>query len=207
VSGTGKGMGGHHATVGQSVEWYTPPVVFDALSRGAERALELGLTTRYSGPRLTFDLDPASPPGGLRWIPAARFYAKADDGLSQKWHGRVWLNPPYGAQGVAWLRRMVEHGCGIALVFARTDTAWWHEVVPTATAVCFLKGRLSFVNEDGVPGHFNGGAPSALLAWGEYEAACVACSGLGLTYRCGGPGEVQGSLFGVGTAEFGVGAL
>lgn len=45
---------------GNSVEWYTPPEIFDALG-------------------LRFDLDPAAPPGGVPWVPATRHLSK--DGL------------------------------------------------------------------------------------------------------------------------------
>jgi hypothetical protein len=50
-------MGGHHAAVGASDEWYTPPAVFAALG-------------------LTFDLDPCAPPlPTADWIPTARRYS------------------------------------------------------------------------------------------------------------------------------------
>jgi hypothetical protein len=128
VEGLRRGMGGHHRTVGASDEWYTPPSLFDVLG-------------------LEFDLDPCAPAGGLPWIPARRFYSLDDDGLSQPWEGRVWLNPPYGARTAAWVRRLAAHGHGIALVFARTDTTWFHDVAPTAHAITFLAGRLNFVPE------------------------------------------------------------
>jgi hypothetical protein len=163
-SGAGRGMGSHsRPNDGGTVEWYTPPGIFAVLG-------------------LEFDLDPCSPPGGLPWIPARRFYCEADDGLSQPWAGRVWLNPPYGRLAGAWMRRLAAHGNGIALVFARTETAWWHETVPTCSAVCFIEGRLSFVAADGLPGHSNAGAPSALIAYGEECAAAVAGAGLGMTF-------------------------
>jgi hypothetical protein len=160
----GGGIGGHSRGYrGGSIEWYTPPGIFDALG-------------------LTFDLDPAAPAGGLPWIPAARSYSIDDDGLSQPWEGRVWLNPPYGPHTELWMRRLAAHGDGVALVFARTETAWWHETVRSASAVCFIAGRLTFVDVDRQPGQFNSGAPSALVAFGDGCAQAVAASGLGMTF-------------------------
>lgn len=138
-----------------SSAWYTPPHVFEALG-------------------IDFDLDPAAPPGGVPWIPARRHYTEADDGLSRPWHGRVWLNPPYGRQTAAWLRRLAGHGDGIALVFARSDTAWFHDFAPVATALCFVAGRLRFVPGDGRQESSTAGAPSLLMAFGLPCALAVA---------------------------------
>ncbi len=143
-------------------EWYTPPELFEALG-------------------INFDLDPAAPEGGVPWIPAGRHYSKLDDGLTQPWVGRVWLNPPYGREVGKWLARLVEHGDGLALVFARTDTRWFHKYVPKATAVCFVAGRLRFVRPDGKPAD-SAGAPSLLIAYGLASAIALTESGLGQTF-------------------------
>lgn len=146
-----------------SSEWYTPPHIFEALG-------------------IEFDLDPAAPPGGVPWIPARRHFAQADDGLTRPWRGRVWLNPPYGRETPAWLGRLAEHGDGIALVFARSDTAWFHHFAPRATALCFVAGRLKFVPGDGRAERSTAGAPSLLMAFGLSCALAVAQSGLGQTF-------------------------
>ncbi len=150
------------AVGGESNEWYTPPEIFRAL--GCE-----------------FDLDPASPAGGLPWVPAKNHYSYHDDGLSQRWEGRVWLNPPYGPHTASWLGRLSEHGNGIALVFARTDVTWFHTVAPQASLVCFIRGRIQFV-QGGNPGakKNNAAAPSCLIAFGEDCAGILRRSGLGI---------------------------
>jgi hypothetical protein len=149
---------------GETVEWYTPPSIF----------AELGLE---------FDLDPCAPSGGLPWIPAKRFYSLPDNGLDLPWpdDGMIWCNPPYGPETKQWLRRMGEHRCGIALVFARTDTEWFHETAASADAILFLNARLKFVDKTGKPPIVVGkdgkkrksgaGAGSMLVAWGN---DCVA---------------------------------
>ena len=146
----------------ESVEWYTPPEIFVALG-------------------LRFDLDPAAPPGGVSWVPAKRSYSRLDDGLAQPWHGRVWLNPPYGPGINRWLERLAVHGNGLALVFARSDASWFHEACRQATAVCLIAGRLRFYSGRG--GHWGNRAPapSALLAYGLACSLALAQSGLGLT--------------------------
>lgn len=145
----------------RSVEWYTPPELFEALG-------------------LTFDLDPASPPGGVPWVPAARHFSHEDDGLSQPWTGRVWLNPPYGLGIGQWMRRLAKHGDGVALVFARTDMPWFQRALAEATAICFIRGRLWFVTPEGTrPSEAS--APSVLLAHGLSCSLALASSGLGPT--------------------------
>src|SRR5262245_18377776 len=48
--------------------------------------------------------------------------APLDDGLKKPWIGRLRCNPPYGGFTPKWMRRMADHGNGIALTFARTET-------------------------------------------------------------------------------------
>lgn len=146
---------------GASVEWFTPPRVF----------AELGLS---------FDLDPAAPPGGVPWVPARRSYCRTDDGLLQPWEGRVWLNPPYGPGIARWLSKLGRHGDGVALVFARTDTRWFQAAAREAGALCFVARRLSFLRGDGRPAGA-AAAPSVLLGYGDTCASAVRHCGLGLS--------------------------
>ncbi len=72
-----------------------------------------------------------------------------DDGLSplfSDWRGkRVFCNPPYGPGLGDWLKRGLEADLAVFLIPARTDTRWFHDVVmPNATEIRFLKGRLKF---------------------------------------------------------------
>lgn len=100
------------------------------------------------------------------WVPARRWYTALNNGLLQPWDGTVWLNPPYGPQAVPFLHRLVEHGDGLALVFARTETAWWHASAPRAHAVLFLRDRVHHIRADGHQGR--GAMGSALLAYGHH---------------------------------------
>lgn len=141
-------------------------------------------TTRWLTPRPlvealgAFDLDPCGAPGHEL---ARRTYLPEDgqDGLREPWEGRVWLNPPYGREAEPFLARLADHGRGTALIFARTETRTFDEYVwGRATAVLFIRGRLVFLDADGVPATHNAGAPSCLVAYGEQDAEALAVSGI-----------------------------
>lgn len=114
-----------------------------------------------------FDLDPCAVPEPRPWPTACEHIAPPRDGLLEEWGGRVWCNPPY-SQLRPWLNRMAEHGNGIALTFARTDTAAFAGVW-RAAAIVFLYGRLYFRSVDGKE-HDRASAPSVLIAYGERNA-------------------------------------
>lgn len=142
-------MGSHHATLAKSDEWLTPPGLLEAL-----------------GP---FDLDPCAA-ASMPWATAGEMWSA--EGLQREWFGRVWCNPPYRRGEVGrWLGRLAEHGCGTALIFDRTETREWFDVVwRRASAVLFLEGRLHFHYADGRRARANAGAPSALVAFGGRDA-------------------------------------
>src|SRR5271157_2837257 len=140
------GISGHEPHYrGRTEEWLTPRFILDAL-----------------GP---FDLDPCAPMN-RPWDTARRHFTVAQGGLSRRWTGGVWLNPPYGPQTHLWLKQMAMHANGIVLTFARTDTAWFSESVwGSASALYFLRGRVRFCTPDGEPSEGTGGAPSVLIAY------------------------------------------
>ena len=93
--------------------------------------------------------------------------------------GRVWLNPPYGAEARLWLARLAEHGDGIALIPPRLGAKWFHEVVlDTFDSMLFHKGRIAFLDPStGLPVKGNN-ADSVFVAYGERNTAALAASGL-----------------------------
>lgn len=93
---------------------------------------------------------------------------------------RIWLNPPFGREAAAWLARMAEHGNGVALIPARTETAMFYASVwGAADGVLFIKGRPHFHYVDGRRAAFNSGAPIALVAYGRENLNALCDSGLG----------------------------
>ena len=166
----------HESAHNESIEWYTPREIFTGLN-------------------LEFDLDPCSPGADtVPWVPALRHLTRAEDGLNAHWEGRVWMNPPYGTDTQKWFRHLALAGNGIGLVFARTDTRWFHEFAPSADAICFIKGRIQFVpaKRNGIDYHdlYNKGtyqpkggcgAASMLIAFGTDNAKALFRCNLGMT--------------------------
>jgi hypothetical protein len=95
----------------------------------------------------SIDLDPVATPDNSTG--ARHRFTEADDGLSKSWQGfeNVYVNPPYERQWYAKIADEVNAGAveTIALLKASPCTHWAQEVIlPPATAVCFIKGRLTF---------------------------------------------------------------
>jgi ParB family chromosome partitioning protein len=142
-------------------EWYTPAVYVEAARR------VLG----------EIDLDPASSEIAQRTVQAATFYTKEDNGLAQQWEGTVWMNPPYASglvdEFIAKLCGHVETGevtAAIILVNNATETRWFHQAMAAASAMCFPKGRIRFLDTKGNPS----GAPlqgQAFLYFGPDASA------------------------------------
>ena len=102
-------------------------------------------------------------------------------GLTREWQGRAFVNPPYGPATWAWMRKLADHGNGIALIFARTETAGFFETVwERADAALFIKGRLYFLRPNGAR-EGNAGGPSVLVAYGESNVQALK--------TCGVPGQ------------------
>ncbi len=158
--GSDVGLSAHQRGGGHD-EWLTPPEIKKPLGR--------------------FDLDPCAPVT-RPWPTADNHFTVEDNGLLQPWHGRIWCNPPFGREAVKWLRRMVEHGNGVALVPARTETVMFYECVwGVSDAVLFIRGRPHFHRVDGSRAPFNSGAPICLVAYGRDNADVLRVSGLGHT--------------------------
>lgn len=133
-------------------EWYTPREIIHSLEE--------------------FDLDPATSIDAYKLNQSAnKIYTAKENGLLQEWKGRVWLNPPYSNPLIQqFLMKMAEHNNGIALVFAKIEAKWFHDIVlQYATAIKFLYNRIRFYKPDGTQGMQprNG---SMLIAYGRDNA-------------------------------------
>jgi site-specific DNA-methyltransferase (adenine-specific) len=128
-------------------EWETPAELFGELDR------------IFGG----FTLDPCATAANAK---CARYFTRADDGLSQPWSGKVFMNPPYGRPIGQWVKKAWSESLSGALVVcllpARVDTRWWHEYAGNGH-VYFLRGRLKFGSSvNSAP------FPSAIVTFGKF---------------------------------------
>jgi ParB family chromosome partitioning protein len=124
-------------------EWYTPPQFIESAR------VVMG----------SIDTDPASNPIANATVKATRFFTKGEDGLQQKWEGNVWMNPPYAqplmsqfAEAISEKFESGEIEQAIILVNNATETQWFQRMASVASAVCFPKSRVKFLDPNGKPG-------------------------------------------------------
>ncbi len=133
-------------------DWGTPPHVF-----------------RYFDEKYRFQLDAAARKDNAL---CERFIGPEEDALSVPWKAQtIWLNPPYGRNVGKWVEkayREAQAGRTVGmLIFARTDTRWWHEYVMRAKLVYLIKGRIKFVDGEG-NATSPATAPSCFVVFGRY---------------------------------------
>lgn len=152
----------NETSTSKTTTWLTPPHIIEALGK--------------------FDLDPCAPTEKPGWTKCTKEYNITHNGLAQPWQGRVWMNPPYGKGMDKWLKKLKEHGNGIAFIFARTETRqFFDHIWQDADAILFLKGRVKFHAPDGSQkGPAN--APSVLVAYGKQNAQALKKSGIAGAY-------------------------
>jgi ParB family chromosome partitioning protein len=123
-------------------EWYTPPEYIEAAKSLMGR----------------IDLDPASSRKANEIVGANKYFSMEDDGLSKKWAGKVWLNPPYSQPLISSFSEAVSRKYetgeiteACVLVNNATETSWFQRMLKVTAAVCFPSGRIRFINKDGKP--------------------------------------------------------
>lgn len=152
-----KALKAHVAHNSGNNEWYTPTQFIDA-------------AREVMG---SIDVDPASSEIANRTVGATTYYTMETNGLTQSWTGNVWMNPPYAqplinefAEAITAKSASGETAQGIVLVNNATETAWFQRMMDEATAICFPRSRIRFVDLEGKPS----GAPlqgQAFLYFGE----------------------------------------
>lgn len=130
----------HRAQYTGENEWYTPAEYIEA-AREAMGGI---------------DLDPASSAKAQEAVKAAEFFTIQRDGLSQAWHGRVWMNPPYAQPLISnFIEKLITETSegrveqAIVLTHNSTDTIWFHRLEEVAARICFTRGRVAFIDPQG----------------------------------------------------------
>ena len=154
-------------------EWYTPPEYIKAVCEVMNG----------------IDCDPASSEKANKTVRAETFFTQSDDGLSKKWHGRVFMNPPYAQPLISQFSAAIvkkfksgeiDEAC--ILVNNATETAWFQGMAECSSAVCFPKSRVRFLDPNGNPG-----APlqgQAIIYLGKKsEKFCSTFGKFGTTWR------------------------
>ena len=141
-------------------EWYTPPHIVEAVRT-------------VLGGHIAFD--PFSSHTANLTVKAETYLTIEDNALDFPWSpGTCFVNPPYQRGVIAKaIAKTVWHleACqnpGIVLVNVATDTEWFQSLLESATAVCFLRKRLKFI--DGIGGSVKGNGNTraqALFYYGE----------------------------------------
>ena len=114
-----------------------------------------------------FTLDPCAKRGHEL---CEKNYYEEDDGLSKSWKDEsVYLNPPYGKILDIWFEKIQEeyeknNTLMVALIPARTDRIMFHEIIlPKASEIWFVKGRIKFKEDDGTEAKDPAGFPSMIV--------------------------------------------
>jgi hypothetical protein len=130
-------------------EWFTPPRVLEPVRKFFAMRPGSGV----------IDLDPATSPdnpvGAVKWC----CEGNDPDGLSSKWHGNVFLNPPYGrVMREQWTPKIHKEAMGGVRIVAllpgqRFETEYWQRDIlnPYLSAIVFVRKRVSFCDRAGNP--------------------------------------------------------
>ena len=100
------------------------------------------------------DLDPCSDSQAQQHVQAGQYFAAVDDGLSKPWHGRVFVNPPFGGEQSICLSGSFIHNAArehasnhtseiILVLKAAVGYAWFMPVLQQPHA--WLNSRISFL--------------------------------------------------------------
>lgn len=121
-------------------EWYTPACYIESAR------LVMG----------SIDTDPASCELANQIVKAKHYFTKVDNGITYHWDGNVWLNPPYSQPEIGlFIDELFSEKNNIlqycVLVNNATDTKWFQLLLEKSDQVCFVKGRIKFIDKNGKP--------------------------------------------------------
>ena len=132
--------GAHVGNATGEYEWYTPSIYIEA-------------AREMMG---SIDVDPASSEVANEIVKSTKYYTLEVDGLIQNWDGNVWMNPPYSQPLITEFCDLliekiidgeVKQAC--VLVNNATETNFYQNMLNHCKAVCFIKGRVRFIDKNG----------------------------------------------------------
>lgn len=132
----------HVANNSGNNEWYTPEEY-------------INIARRVMG---SIDCDPASSDFANKTVKAATYYTEQNNGLNKDWLGNVWLNPPYAQPLITLFTEKliqeinaghIKQAC--VLVNNATETNWFQTMAIKAQVICFIKGRIKYLDSTGIP--------------------------------------------------------
>jgi phage N-6-adenine-methyltransferase len=97
------------------------------------------------------------------------YWTMEDNFLKRGITNDFFMNPPYSQ-----VREFMEHAYEqhvrhnsnvLVLVYAKTDTRWWHEFVEDKAEVHFIKGRIKFLDHNAQPTKLSAPYPSVWIIW------------------------------------------
>ena len=136
----------HMSVIGKDDVWETPPDVFEKFCKkiGIQPELDVCALQSTTKCRQYFGPDHPNP--------------KYRDGLGNIWDKAFFMNPPYSKKE-EWFEYAINQSIAwgvpcIMLVFAKTDTQWWNNLVTKNdfVKVYFHVGRIRFW-KNGKPGN------------------------------------------------------
>lgn len=107
------------------------------------------------------DLDPCSDLVAQERVKAKAFYSKEDDGLnpSNKWRGKIFMNPPFGGEGCIslqglFVKRAIDEfennpDVECILMFLKASIGYQWLIPIWKYPVCFVEGKVRFDNKEG----------------------------------------------------------
>ena len=94
------------------------------------------------------DLDPASCAHAQRVVRAVRFFTKAQNGLSKRWRGRVWMNCPFSNPKPWVIKLLASFNAGdvvesVSVFNSRTGSQWF-DLMSAQAWRCECRKRRKF---------------------------------------------------------------
>lgn len=97
------------------------------------------------------------------------YWTIQDDALRHEWDMDFFMNPPYSMvrefMEYAYEQHKKHNVDALILVYAKTDTRWWHDLVEGKAEIHFVRGRIRFNDMDGNTTKNSAPYPSVWIIW------------------------------------------